>query len=106
MQLPAGTTTYEAQAQAVAELPSDAKFVFFAVKKNTVTGSCATLELRSATLARILGADPNIGGGGTVDFILSSANSDLSGSIYDPNNVQQMNVSIGFGLASAKSGAC
>jgi hypothetical protein len=104
MQLDVGATLAEARALAMAELPSDATVVFFVVQENTPTGSCAILELRSATLVPILSA-PGIGGDGTVDFVMS--NIDAQGKwIYNPNDIGFMNVSIGLGLASAQSGAC
>jgi hypothetical protein len=88
-----GTSIAEAQAAAVRELPSDAKVAFF------VTGSmCAVLELTSQTLVPILVGDTN----GSVDFQFQSANADLSGFVYDPNNVEVADVTEGLGKVSAR----
>jgi hypothetical protein len=90
----------------MAELPSDATVVFYVVQTNTATGSCATLEVSSAKLAAILSPYPDIGSNGTVDFVLTGIDPVTTQWTYNTNDITEMAVSIGLGLASTQSSAC
>jgi hypothetical protein len=99
MVLPEGTTVGQARTLAMAELPSDASVVFYLVKN-----TCAILEAKSATLVPIMKA-PKIGGDGTVDFVLSSVDSQGNAS-YNPKGINNLVVSLGLGLANDTSNSC
>ena len=99
MQLPEGTPLELARTLAMAELPGDAVVVFYLVKD-----ACAILEAKSATLVPIF-SEPNLGGDGTVDFVLTSTDAQGNTS-YNTKDINTMTVSLGFGLASAQSTFC
>jgi hypothetical protein len=67
---------------------------------------CAVLEVTSQTLVPIL-KDPKIGvSNGSVDFQFQSANADLTGSVYDPSNVEEAQVTIGLGDPATQQSQC
>jgi hypothetical protein len=86
-----GTTIADAKAEVLRWLPQDTAATLFGIDHNG--GSCAIWNLRSRTLARVLGA-PSIGdpsGILTVEFSYIDANLNT---VYEPNNVESASILI------------
>jgi hypothetical protein len=91
MEFPNGTSIFAAKSYVLEWLPRDASTTLYKVAHGN--GSCVLWNVRSATLARVLGA-PAIGDPhGDLGITLGYVTADLTNS-YDPNNVQHADISV------------
>jgi hypothetical protein len=91
MEFPNGTSILAAKASVLEWLPRDATTTLYKVAHTN--GSCVLWNVRSRTLARVLGA-PAIGDPqGDLGIILGYVTPDIT-NLYDPNNVEHADISV------------
>ena len=91
MEFPNGTPILAPKAYVLEWLPRDTVTTLYKIAR--INGSCVLWNVRSRTLARVLGA-PAIGDPqGDLGIVLGYVTSDLT-NLYDPNNVEHADISV------------
>jgi hypothetical protein len=100
MEFPTGTSILAAKSYVLEWLPRDAVTTLYKIAH--INGSCVLWNVRSSTLARVLGL-PTIGDPqGDLGIVLGYVTPDLT-NLYDANNVEHANISV---LPNAPTDGC
>jgi hypothetical protein len=85
--MPEGTSEATAKQDVLAQLPADTTTTSFNVTHDSNGNTCVLWNLRSATIARLLGPNPWGDTTGDIGGSLSSPGTDITSIFYNPSNV-------------------
>jgi hypothetical protein len=92
--MPAETTEAAAKHDLAAQLPPDATTTSFTVQHDSAGNVCAFWNLRSSTIAQVLGGAPFGDSAGDIGIELFTVSADASSYTYDPRDVNTTSVNL------------